>query len=315
MPCHYPCRAYRLADGSVVFDTKTGYDIIQNLQVPCGECMGCKVDRARAWAIRCMHEAKLYEKNCFITLTYDEKNLPDGNDLVYDHFQKFMRALRHHTAEIVWYRDKRGRKRRKKVYKKIRFFVCGEYGETRQRPHWHACLFNYDFPDKRWLKTTGENDLYTSKTLDTLWGKGICSVGSVDYKSASYVARYIFKKQNQKAAVYEICDPETGEVFDREKELIRMSLKPGIGAGWLAKYKSEVMNNDKVVVNGTPMQPPKYYMKKIKESHPERYEEIIYERGKAAILHAEDNTDERRLVKEEVLKAKLNRETKRDTFS
>jgi len=128
------------------------------------------------------------------------------------------------------------------------------------------------------------------------------------------VARYIFKKQNGKTTQYEICDPETGELYDREREMVRMSLKPGIGANWLQKYKSEVIIHDKVIINGTPMNPPKYYMKKIKETEPEEYENLMFKRGEKAKQYAADNTDERRLVKEEVLKASLKQSTRRDTF-
>lgn len=248
------------------------------------------MERARQWAVRCMHEASLYEENCFITLTYDDQHLPDGNSLDYQEFQLFMKRLR------------------KKAGRKIRFYMSGEYGEERQRPHFHACIFNYNFPDRIFFKTSGKGTyVYTSEILNNLWPKGWSTVCDLTFQSAQYVAAYILKKQGGKRNLkdYEEIDKETGEVFYREKEFAHMSLKPGIGAGWYEKYKPEVFPSDHVIVNGREMLPPRYYTRKLKEQNPEIHEEVQAKREKRSIMQLQDNTEERLLVKEEVLKARI----------
>lgn len=296
MACNYPIQAYRLKDKSIVFDTKAGYDIIGYLKVPCGVCIGCRLERSRQWAIRCMHEAHMYEVNCFITLTYNAEHLPDQNRLEYRDFQLFMKRLR-----------KRFGKR------KIKFFMCGEYGENFRRPHFHACLFNIDFPDRVYFKTTGSGSkIYTSKILDSLWSDhdgnsiGYATVGALNFDSAGYVARYVMKKGYGKdKSDYEVIDYETGEVEYQEKEFNRMSLKKGIGNTFYEKYKSDMFPHDICVVDGIATKPPKYYYKKLKDENPEMHEDIAAIREKRAVARAADNIQERLEVKERCLEAKI----------
>lgn len=291
MACNYPVRAYRVASGEVRFFVVRGDDVIEDLMVPCGKCLGCKLDRTREWASRCVHEAKLYEDNCFVTLTYDDKNLPDEGTLVYRDFQLFMKRLR-----------------KRYPGKKIRFYMCGEYGENNGRPHYHACLFNHNFEDREILKTTKAGDrLYTSKILSELWGKGLCSIGDVSYKSAQYVASYIMKKAVQPGdRKLEHYDLETGEVTWKEPEFTRMSLKPGIGLGFLEKFKSDMYPHDICVINGLELRPPKYYARKIAEQDPQAWEEISYRRFLKGKQYQHDRTDDRLKVKEECIRAKMN---------
>ncbi|MEO5355656.1 MAG: hypothetical protein H7835_21005, partial [Magnetococcus sp. XQGC-1] len=89
-----------------------------------GQCVGCRLERSRQWAIRVMHEASQHEHNCFITLTYNDDNLPANGSLNYRHFQNFMKRLRKYYVEFT-----------------VRFYMCGEYGENFARPHYHACIF------------------------------------------------------------------------------------------------------------------------------------------------------------------------------
>ena len=119
------------------------------LPVPCGKCIGCQLEKARQWALRCMHEAAMHERNCFLTLTYDGENLPAGGSLVPEHFVLFMKRLRERYGEG------------------IRFFHCGEYGERLSRPHHHCLLFNHDFDDK--VPLIGKDGLAKSKELSRLW--------------------------------------------------------------------------------------------------------------------------------------------------
>ena len=118
MPCYYPLQGWRSKEltkngkRAIVFDRKKGY-VDQPLEVPCGQCIGCRLDRSRDWALRCIHEAQLHEDNSYITLTYDDDNLPANASLDKSDFQKFMKRLRKSLGD-----------------KKVRFFHCGEYGEN-----------------------------------------------------------------------------------------------------------------------------------------------------------------------------------------
>jgi len=295
MPCFRPLVGYRSrhinqsGKRSIVFHRSQGFSDLQ-VTVPCGQCVGCRLERSRQWAIRCAHEAQLHEKNCFITLTFNDANLPEDKSLDVRHFQLFMKRLR------------------KRCGSGIRFYHCGEYGETYGRPHYHACLFNHDFQDKRIWKVTNNGDkLYRSKILEELWPYGYSSIGDVTFKSAAYVARYIMKKINGEEAEehYRYIDPDTGEIFDRKPEYTTMSRRPGIGKGWLEKYQNDVYPGDYVVMNGKKMRPPKFYDDQYEIIQPDDMKEIKRQRKLNSKKHEENNTPERLAVREKIQKLKL----------
>jgi hypothetical protein len=291
MPCYHPISAFQCADKSIVFYESKRHDVIRSLNLPCGQCVGCRLERSRQWAIRCMHEAQMHTENCFITLTYNDDHLPSDKSLVYRDFQLFIKRLR-----------------KRYPGRKIRYYMAGEYGENFGRPHWHACLFGIDFNDKKlWKRTTAGSNLYTSRDLEILWPFGYSSIGDVTFESAAYVARYIMKKVTGKNADehYTEIDPDTGEITKRKPEFTKMSLKPGIGYEWYKQYTSDVYPHDYVVIRGKKVKPPKYYDKKYKIDNPYEFDELLYIREKSAKLTNADNTPERLLVKEQVAKAKL----------
>lgn len=262
------------------------------MSVACGQCIGCRLERSRQWAIRCYHEAQMWEENCFVTLTYAPEHLPPDRSLHLDHFQKFMKRLR------------------KKTGGGVRFFHCGEYGEQFGRPHYHAILFNVAFGDQKLWKVQNEFPLYTSEALSRLWPLGFSSVGAATFQSAAYVARYILKKVTgaQSASHYEWTDPETGEVHQRKPEYVTMSRRPGIGRTWLDKYGgSDCWRHDEVVIDGRAMRPPRYYDDVLKVEHPSEFEATKRRRVAASLAHADNNTPERLEVREKVQQAKLTR--------
>ena len=291
MPCFKPLSAYRCSDGSVVFSELRRFDIVQTLSIPCGQCVGCRLERSRQWAMRCLHEASLYKQNCFITLTYADEHLPSDLSLHYADFQKFMKRLRKRFKD-----------------KTIRFYMAGEYGENFGRPHFHACIFNLDFPDKKlWKKTGSGCRIYRSEILEDLWPFGYSSIGDVNFQSAAYVARYIMKKVTGDAAEqhYLMLDFNSGEISKRTPEFNKMSLKPGIGYEWYKKFKSDVYPHDYVVINGKKVKPPKFYDKKLKNDFPFEWDEVEFKRTVQAKDNFADNTDERLAVKETIAKARL----------
>ena len=178
MPCYGPITAYypkrASGDRRLVFkisDAETGIPI----KIPCGKCVGCRLEQSRQWAVRCMHEKRLHKESCFVTLTYEK--MPPRNSLQLDDYQNFLKRLRHH------------------VDGSLRFFGCGEYGENTARPHYHLLLLNKDFADKKPLTSGNEYNLYTSQVLSKLWPHGHHSLGDVSFQSAAYVARYCVKKK------------------------------------------------------------------------------------------------------------------------
>lgn len=290
MACFSPLRAFQRSDGSVVFVERG--DIVKSLDLPCGQCVGCRLERSRQWAVRCMHEAQCHENNCFITLTYNQDNLPSDCSLNYRHFQLFMKRLR------------------KRFNSKISFYMCGEYGENFNRPHFHACLFGINFPDLVLIgKSPAGSPIYQSNILGSLWTAGFSSVGTVTFESAAYVARYIMKKVTGDAADdhYKYIVPDTGEVVWRTPEFNRMSLKPAIGARWFEKFSSDVFPHDRVISNGVPCKPPRYYDKVFKRHNPIVFEGIQFQRELDARSRSADNTVERLNVRRLCAEARLAR--------
>ncbi|WNK12574.1 MAG: replication initiator protein [Microvirus sp.] len=296
MPCYHPLKAFQCFDKSIVFDEVRKHDIVRSLDLPCGQCVGCRLERSRQWAIRCMHEAQLHKHNCFITLTYDNTHLDPNKSLDYEDFKGFIKRFRRHVEYHYGSSTK------------IRFYMAGEYGENFGRPHFHACIFGYDFPDKKlWKRTPAGSLIYRSTELEALWPFGYSSVGDLNFESAAYTARYIMKKvtgkhQNQH---YHELDPETGEIIKRTPEFNKMSLKPGIGCDFYKKYTSDIYPQDYIILRGKKVKPPKYYDKQYKIDQPYEYDELLYMREKNAKLNSEDNTPERLNAKETVTLAKL----------
>ncbi len=296
MACYHPITAWRskqlnpTGKRSLVFQIKDAIDD-DPVVIPCGQCVGCRLERSRQWAIRCVHEASLYDSNCFITLTYNDDCLPSDRSLDVREFQLFMKRLR------------------KKYGSKIRFFHCGEYGEQYGRPHYHACLFNFDFPDKELWKTTKTGDrLYTSESLQALWPFGYSTIGDVTFESAAYVARYIMKKVTGEKADdhYVSVDKSTGEVLGKRKpEYTTMSRRPGLGKAWLERFNADVYPGDFVVLNGKKMRPPKYYDAQLQASDPYLFEQLKDNRELLSYEHIDNCTPDRLLVRETVQLARL----------
>lgn len=285
MACFRPLQAYRTSSGDVTFDRRQGDS---ELTLPCGSCVGCRVARARSWSLRCVHEASLYKQNCFVTLTYSEANLPPGGSLRYRDFQLFMKRLRKRTGV------------------RVRFFVCGEYGEQLSRPHYHACLFGYDFPDKRPVSYLSAKKSWRSPLLESLWPFGFCHLGDLNVRSAAYAARYVLKKVTGSAGEkhYSRVDAD-GVVYSLVPEFARMSLRPGIASAWFRKFQSDVTNFDYVVHDGKKFSVPKYYDRLLERSDPDLAAALKEDRELRSLPFRSDGTPERLLARETVEAARI----------
>lgn len=295
MPCYAPQKGYysrvlnKSGKRSIVFNSRDAIDD-RSLIIPCGQCIGCRLERSRQWAIRCVHENSLYKEACFLTLTYSTPNLPFGNTLVLDDIQRFVKRLRKHFEPSL-----------------LRIFGCGEYGEENHRPHYHLCVMNADFPDKEFHQTTGKGDtLWTSKILEGLWPLGFSIIGDLTFESAAYVARYVTKKITGKDAAkhYENVLP-TGEIVDRLPEFPIHPRRPGLGKPWLEKYLADVYPDDFVVLRNRKMRPPKFYDGVMEKTRPYEFDDIKERRQKNAKLNQHENNPDRLSVKEKIKTKKL----------
>ena len=279
MTCYNPLGAFRTSAGEIIFSDRA--DVVGELQLPCGRCVGCRMRRAADWTLRVMHEASMWDKNCFVTLTYARDCEPPNRSLEHRDFQLFMKRLRFSRCG-----------------EEVRFFMCGEYGPLNQRPHYHACLFNVDFPDKKFFGTSGSGEAFdTSKELEDLWGHGHVSVQLLVAATAGYCARYIMSKRLGKDA----------QTFygDRKPEYAAMSLKPGIGANWYLKFgNSDVYRHDFVVADGVKFRPPKYYDKL--QMRKDGFDVISEERERrASEIPSSEKVYDRLRVREIVHEAKI----------
>jgi len=315
MPCFHPLKGWQKENGGISFQRLTPYqDIKPNMTVPCGQCIGCRIDKKRQWATRLVHEASLHEDNCFITLTYNDKYLPTSGSLNKKHFQNFMKRLR-----------KANPTKTNKTKNAIRYYHCGEYGEKNFRPHYHAILFNHDFPDKQKLDYKG--NLSISEKLDQAWSLdknnpetnlGYATVGEVTLESAAYVAGYVQKKVTGKNAkeYYERMFTEdiydennniqhvVGELHNLQPEYSTMSRHPGIASEWFDKCHSDIYK-DFVTIQGKKQKIPKYYDVKLHQLNPVLSAAIKEKRQENMQLMASEFTPERLAVKKQVLKARM----------
>jgi hypothetical protein len=279
---------------SLVFVEAKGLDNSQ-LEIPCNGCIGCRIDRSRQWTLRLMHESKLHELKCFLTLTYDDLHLPPNGSLVKKHVQDFLKRLRKRHAK-------------ENAGAKLRYYLCGEYGDLSDRPHYHIILFGAHFADQRPHSKGSQGDqLFTSKSLDKIWSYGACYIGSVTEQSCGYVSRYIMKKITGDRAEnhYRRVDPTTGEIYDLLPEYNDMSRRPGIGLDFFKKHHKDFYPRDTAVMQGKQFPVPKYYDRQLEKTNPDLLLDLKELRAERAEKFKADSTPARLRVREEIKRSKL----------
>lgn len=263
MPCYSPILAWQVGSSAAGTPSRIFFRCIPNakpIYIPCGKCIGCRLERSRQWAVRCVAEAQCHEKNCFVTLTYDDNHLPINGSLFPRDLTLFFKRMRKNLGQF-------------------RYFACGEYGDLNGRPHYHACIFGLDFRDDAKLVTVKDGNAASqfveSPTLAKLWTYGQTQVGTLTFESAAYVARYCLKKllgatPAQKSEHYR----------GRKEEYVVMSRRPGIGSEWIEKHLEQTYSNDAVMSRGRLSKPPRYYDDQLKKLNPEWYELVKMAREK-----------------------------------
>lgn len=282
MTCFHPLTAWEIVDQckpngkrAIVFGNISDCrHKVKQVQLPCGQCLGCRQAHAKMWALRCVHEMRDHAQNCFLTLTYRDEDIHwshiTGEQTLYPKdFTDFMKRLRKYLE---------------KFDVKVRYFACGEYGENTHRPHYHVILFGWYPSDAIAYSISKEGNLYyKSDILDGIWKHGNCTIAAVTYETCAYVARYVTKKLNGEAAKekYEGIEPE----------FVRQSRKPGIGLRWLEKYYRDVYPYDEVIMNGRRFRPPRYYDDKVAEWFPDMLADVKDKRvAKAEAATLRDET-------------------------
>jgi len=280
MGCNAPLVGWKSKEKTALGKRAVTFDIHQAcidlpINIRCGQCYGCQLDKSREWALRCSHEAQMHEENSFITLSYSDEHIPRTKNgtptLRPKDFTLFMKKLR------------------KRQPGKIKYLMVGEYGELKSRPHFHSLCFNCSFPDRTYWRTSGEYPIYRSEKLEKLWEFGNSEIGSVTFESAGYVARYQIKENTTPAGAV--------------KEYMRMSRNPAIGKTWLDKYEKDVYPRDEVATyHGPAYKPPRYYDKLYERKNPESFARIRTTRN--ARLTDEMRSGARQTARERILRAK-----------
>lgn len=254
--------------------------------VACGNCLGCKADRARDWAVRITHETITQTPAWFVTLTYADQNLPDYHSLDPEHPRAFLKRLRRHYC---------GRR--------LSYFLCGEYGEKTKRPHYHAVLCGAPLLDRDSRPRRNGAAVWHSQLLEDKWEHGFVDFTSVSYGAAAYVAGYVRKKVRKRddPTHYSRVDPETGELVELVPEFSSKSRRPALGRTYLEQYWRDIYPRDFVTINGSQLNPPRYYDKWMEANHPEIMEEVRYQR----YIDSEQIGDEKLIMKEKVHRARV----------
>lgn len=296
MPCTSPLQGYSVGiNGQFKYSQEaqeafqSGKPLKHTVAVSCGNCLSCRVKKSRDLAVRCVHESSLYDKNCFVTLTFSNESLesmcpktvwkdpffdfsPEGGvftpligySLKKEHMQAFMKDLRREFEGEV-----------------VRALYCGEYGGKTMRPHYHALLFNCDFEDKYVYKIEDGFTYYNSDTLSSLWPYGHAVIADMCYGTAAYVGRYCLKKVGGSG--------RSNHYKGRIPEFAEPSRRPGLGHGWITKFLSDVYPRDELVADvgkkRVVLRPPRYYdkvledidplmLKQVRESRSEKFDDL-----------------------------------------
>ena len=258
----------------VVFSPPGNIGDYTMINVACGQCIGCRLAYSSMWAMRCFHESKLHDHNTFVTLTYNDANVPwsgiTGEQTLFPkHLTDFWKRLRKRFSD-----------------RKIRYFACGEYGDETYRPYYHAIIFGLDFDDKQLLKRSDLGfNYYISNTLDQTWSFGQCTCCDVSFDTCAYVARYVVKKLSG--------DLAKDKYEGIEKEFCRMSRKPGIGKDYYEQYHHDWYAYDHLCISDQGrirhLKPCRYYDNLFDLTNHEDLELIKAKRVDAAMSKMEEN--------------------------
>lgn len=244
------------------------------VHIPCGQCLGCRIEYSRQWAIRMMMEKEYSENAWFITLTYDDAHITDCEhdglfDWPYTGIKQYPNKTHYADLDGVCkdaltlnkkdWQNFMKRLRNAFPDSKLRFFMSAEYGSRTMRPHYHAIIYNLPLNDLVFYKKDRRFTYWNSPTLERLWPFGFSVVAEVDFNTCAYVARYVTKKASGEKA------QEKYEKFNIMPEFSLMSRKPGLGYKWFEEHGEDAYESYIITVSTSdgPLRqtPPRYYDK------------------------------------------------------
>lgn len=285
-------------------------DTSSHFVIPCGHCLGCRIDQANEWSNRLVMEMQYHDSSYFLTLTYDDFHL---NRVPY--CDKLTGELKDDRGTLCK-RDVQlfiKRLRKSKPSDSIRYYLCGEYGPTTDRPHYHAIIFGLHIGNWSLIESgvseTG-NVYYTCPELESIWQNGFVSIEPANEFTCKYVCQYVTKKIGIKPNQYRL---DRGQV----PEFSLMSRKPGIGRLFYDEYGVELFDKGVKFIGtfdgSVRVTPPRYFKKLYSVDHEDEYRKIVDQH----LIAADDSDDaissvtdlskiDRLRVSEDNLRASLN---------
>lgn len=248
----------------------------EKLEIPCGQCMSCRLQYSRQWADRCLMELKYHDSAYFVTLTYSDEWLNRDDQI--GKTRRFYASDENGSASVslsLYKKDLQDffkRLRYEFPDDKIRYFACGEYGDKSKRPHYHAIIYGLHLNDLKYYKLSNLNEIYyNSEKLNSIWKRGYVVVGSVSWQSCAYVARYVTKKAKGVTA-------DSYATFNMDPEFVVMSRRPGIGYGYLEEHKEDFLRFGETFLSDVDRSircmTPRYFKQKLDLTDADRMEII-----------------------------------------
>lgn len=235
MNCINPIRLLPRRDKKTgLFKNLNPSEYPDGLLVPCGKCLQCRIKKRKEWSMRCLHEMDAHDDSVFITLTYNDKYLPDNSSLRKADLQKFFKRLRKRLGE-----------------RKVRYFACGEYGDQTQRPHYHAIIFGLSLSkdDKQMVVDSWPFCDWSNRSIYSN------SFGMAEPDSISYVAQYIDKKYSG--------DLAEEEYVKKNREPVFKLSSLGIGRNYCDSNASNLRHFASVRYRGKDLNLPRYYLDRL----------------------------------------------------
>ncbi|QXN75124.1 replication initiator protein [Microvirus mar28] len=259
MPCYHPKYARQACPGAVLDFSCNPHMPGEIVQVPCGQCIGCRIDYARQWASRCVMEMQYHRSSYFLTLTYDDQHVPVSWTVDHSTGEAFP-SLTCRLDDV-----QRWLKRLRFSGQDIRYFGCMDYGAQTFRPHYHFILFGLQLQDlEPYMQKDPTYKYFTSPEMDSIWGNGNIIIGEANYSTALYTARYICQKRKGASA-------QLYKDFNLEPPRSLMSRRPGIGWQYLQDHP-DMMDYKYTSIagpdGGIRIYPPRYFRQLEKVADP-----------------------------------------------
>lgn len=197
--------------------------------------------------MRILHESGYWEKESFVTLTYDDANLPITPVSLWGPQLAPWPTLQKHELQKFFKRLRRN------INAPIKYFACGEYGENTQRPHYHIIFFGLGLShDNRtavmaaWPFCDWKNTQIRSK-----------SFGLAEADSIRYVAQYVDKKLSG--------DDYAKEYYQKGREPVFRVSSQGIGKRYAIDNAQQIADTGYLTYKSIPSSLPRYYLNKLEE--------------------------------------------------